>query len=437
MDNSVKMNYKSTYYIGGAFFAILMLWTIYNAYAPIYLTEFLSERFASEEETAYIVGVIMALDNFFALFMLPIFGTLSDKTKTKWGRRMPYILLGMFASAIAFPLIAVMYIINSLTGLILMMLLTLIIMNIYRNPAVALMPDITPKPLRSRANGIINLVGYIGAILAGVLVMVFGDANKMQTLIPFLIVSGFLLVTVIVMAINIHEPTIVKEMEEDLAKGEALSESIEAIDEFKPLSKHDRRNFIILMIAVVMWFAAFNAIETFMSTYAKYVFGDMKYSGQVTIILVFSSLLTFVFAGKIAEKIGRKTSVLIGLGMMVTALFICIFLEVFSIVFILSIAFCGIGWALINVNSYPMMVEMAHKNNVGKFTGYYYTASMFAQSLTPIAIGYLITINNNYRMLFPYATVLSLLAFGTFFLFKEKKDIKRDIKKGLEAFDID
>lgn len=240
----LKLNYRSTLYIGFGFFSILMLWQIYNTYAPIFLGRLLSGGSEIDPGTAPVVGFIMALDNFFALFMLPIFGILSDRTKSKYGRRMPYIIVGMFVAAVIFPLIAVMYILNSLVGVIVMMLLVLIVMNVYRNPAVSLMPDVTPKPLRSKANGIINLIGYVGAIIGGGLVIVFGQSvdDPIMSILPFLIVSGVMIVAMIVLLIKVKENKIVEETKEDMELGEKLSTTIGEIGENIPLSKSDRSN---------------------------------------------------------------------------------------------------------------------------------------------------------------------------------------------------
>lgn len=435
----LKLNYRSTLYIGFGFFSILMLWQIYNSYAPIFLGRLLSETGTVDSQDAPLVGFIMALDNLFALFMLPLFGILSDKTKTKYGRRMPYIILGMFAAAILFPLIAVAYILNSLAGVIIMMLMILIIMNIYRNPAVSLMPDVTPKPLRSRANGIINLIGYVGAIIGGGLVIVFGESGtrSITTVAPFLIVSGVMLVAMIVLFIKIKENKLVEETKEDMQIGEELSVSIEKVTEDTPLSKKDKTNMIFILIAVFLWFAAFNSIETFISSYSENVLENFNIAGTITIILVISSMITFIPAGILAGYIGRKFTVIAGLAFMIIGLFVAMTIHAATAPFFLSIAVIGIGWALINVNSYPMMVEMAHKNNVGKYTGFYYTSSMLAQSFTPIVAGAFINQIGNYNVLFPYALFLTIGAFIVFFFVKENRNAKKEIKKGLDAFDVD
>lgn len=439
MDNELKLNYRRTMYIGFAFFSILMVWQIYNHYGSYYLDVLLENRIEVRTERAYIVGIIMALDNFFALFMLPIFGILSDKTKTRYGRRIPYIIVGMFASAIIFPFIAVFYVYNSLAGVIAVMLIILIIMNIYRNPAISLMPDVTPKPLRSRANGIINLIGYVGAIIAGGLALAFGQSDTVLliNLIPFLIASGVMLIAMVVLFIKIKENAIVEETKDDMLLGEAMSQTISKVGEDVPLSKPDKRNMIIILISVFLWFAAFNAIETFISIYSDEVFDDMRWGGLVVIALVLSSMITFVPAGFLAAKIGRKKSVLLGLVTLLTGLIICLLINALTVVFFFGIFLSGVGWALINVNSYPMVVEMSHRNNVGRYTGYYYTSSMLAQSFTPIIAGFVILIGESYEVLFPYAAVLALLALIAFTFIKEKRDIKRDIKHGIDAFDVE
>ena len=267
----LKLNYKNTFLIGLAFFAILMLWQVYNTYCPLILEELLANRYEDANKLTYVIGIIMAMDNLAALILMPIFGVLSDKTKTKKGKRMPYILIGMLASALLFPLIATFYLLNSLMGVILLMMLVLIIMQGYRSPAVALMPDITPKPLRSKANGIINLVGYIGAIIAGALAMVFkktdGSSQSLVYLWPFVIASIFMLIAMFILYFKVDEIKLLKENKEAIEYGEKYSQSLENVSEERPLSKKDFKNLIIILIAIFFWFMSFNAIETFNSLF--------------------------------------------------------------------------------------------------------------------------------------------------------------------------
>ncbi len=454
MEN-LKLNYKRTFIIGFAFFAILMLWQVYNNYCPLYLKDLLkdslNQKFGEEAEkySTFIIGVIMALDNLLALFMLPVFGKLSDNTKSKYGKRMPYIVLGMIFSIIVFPFISVFYIKHSLFGVILFMLLTLIIMNVYRNPAVALMPDITPKPLRSKANGIINLVGYLGAIFAALIGMIFplvkNDAyinNKFIIIVPFLLTSIFLVVSLIILILKINEPKILEEVKGEMEIGEKYSNTEEEIVEGKKLSKKDKKNMWIILISVFLWYMAFNAIESFNSIYFSTKFGQSAIASTAVTILTVSSVITFIPAGNLAIKIGRKKSVIIGILLLILGVGLNVpyyFLNIeFSMFSYISFIIAGIGWAIINVNSYPMIVEMSHKGNVGLYTGYYYTFSMLAQTITPILMGAISTFIFEGRIdtLYIYSFIVSIIALLVFINVKEGKN-KITIKKGLESFDQD
>lgn len=436
--NKMKLNYKRTFYMGFAFFAILMLWQMYNYYCPLFLKEFLGT------DKTYLIGIIMAADNFFAIFMLPLFGMLSDKTKSKWGRRMPYIVIGMILSVIAFPFVAVTYYFNSLVGLIVMMLVILLIMNMYRNPAVALMPDITPKPLRSQANGIINLVGYIGAVMGGAIALVIGiffKDLKEQGIAAFIVASFFMLLAVVILILKINEPKLVKEMEPLMQEGEKQSESFtEDIEVNTKLSRRDKVNTIILLLSVLFWFVSFNAVESFYSVFCKEVFGKESIIGTIVMAgLPLSSIITFMLTINLPAKIGRKRTVIIGLISLIVGFTAVVVEGAFKaynpIIFIIAILVCGVGWALINANSYPMLVEVSNKDNVGKYTGLYYTFSMIAQSITPILAGTLITINGKYNILFIYALIAMIIAMVIFSFFKENKKAKIKIKKGLEKFE--
>lgn len=437
MKKELKLNYARTFYIGFAFFAILLIWQLYNHYSPLYLDALLKDKLTNEDHRWYIIGIIMAMDNLFALFMLPLFGYLSDKTRTKYGKRIPYIVIGMILSILVFPLISVAYLLSSLWGVILAMGAVLIIMNIYRSPAVALMPDVTPKPLRSKANGIINLVGYLGAILGGGISMIFKftDQNK-NYIVPSLIGSALMFIALVILIFKINENKILEETALDMQIGEELSETTEKIEENKPLSKADKRNLIILLVATFLWFASFNAVETFLSVYSKNVFGDSSVAGTAVIILTFSSIITFIPAGILSTKIGRKNTVIIGLLTIILAVVILIFQTKFNIIAIIAFALAGIGWASINVNSYPMLVEMTHQANIGRYTGLYYTSSMVAQSLTPIVAGAVMTFFSGPEPLFKYSTIVMVLALLVFIFFKTPKK-QLQAKKGLEAFDVE
>ena len=536
MEKTLKLNYKRTLIIGFAFFSILMVWQGYNAYCPLYLKTLLYKILVEKNATDYtefIVGAIMALDNVLALFMLPIFGKLSDKTKTKYGKRMPFIILGMAATIIAFPFMALCYIWNSLAGLIVTMLVVLIIMNIYRSPAVALMPDVTPKPLRSTANGLINLVGYFGPILISVVNMIplfkfsQGDSEPIKVFMPVIVVVVSLIIAIVVLLVKINEPKILEEVKDELALGEELSATHEKVVENKPLSKADKKNMWILLVAVCLWFMSFNAFETFNTMYCDeyfteyenttinkfddeftycikeatvdkyYIVGEfniynvyyvlnenneyvivkdlkafeegtnyyllvsgnyvianavdpnvtyyIKDSGTGiasigTIIVTVSSVITFAIAGYFAMKFGRKPNVLVGISLLAVGCLLIYLLGVGGkpgVLIYLCFVILGIGWALINVNSYPMMVEMSTSSEIGKYTGLYYTASMIAQSVTPILFGAIIAFvpSVTLRHLFLYSTIMAALAFVVLFFFKENKEKVKEIKVGLSALD--
>ncbi|MBR2468101.1 MAG: MFS transporter [Clostridia bacterium] len=421
----LKLNNKRTFYIGFAFFTILMLWQVYNYYCPMFLEELLKSTFGAGDYN-YLIGIIMAMDNILALFMLPLFGTLSDKTNTKLGKRMPYIIIGTVISLIAFPFISILYIKNSLVGVAILMALILIAMNIYRSPSVALMPDVTPKPLRAKANAIINFVGYIGAIIGALLTMVFTKKQadgitlvREVTIWPFVIVSFLMAVALIILVLKIKENKIVEEMKDEMAEGEKLSETMEAITEDKPLGKADKINLWLLIGSVFLWYFAFNAVETFGSLYAKNVLQTNSW-GLATSVLAVASLVAFLPTGYLSEKIGRKNSIILGLGLMIVSLFAALFVTKFGFALIALFAVAGVGWAIINVNSYPMFVELSNNKNLGKFTGYYYSASQIAQSITPIIIGFVMDFLG-YKAFFPYAAIFMALALVVFSFVKVNK----------------
>lgn len=471
MENTkkLKLNMKNTLYIGCAFFSILMLWQMYNHYCPLFLDYLLRKTIGESNEL--LIGLIMAGDNALAIFMIPLFGKLSDKTNTKYGKRMPYIVVGMILSAILFPMIAVMFYLESLVGTIIMMGLILIIMNMYRNPAVALMPDVTPKPLRAKANGIINFVGYLGAIIAGALALFLKVADntkainweattqgKVNAIIAFVIASICMIIALLILIFKINEKKLLEENKEDLEYGEKLSETISEIKDDAPLSKEDKRNCYILLVGVLLWFMSFNAIETFNSLFCKNILGDEGIGSTIAIILPISSIITFLTTTNLPSKIGRKNCVLIGIlsltvGFLLILLYFLlngVFKETyhialeansgklpFSVIPIyLLIALCGFGWALINASSYPMLVEMSSSNKIGKFTGYYYTVSMLAQTITPILVGLIMNSSDaSLKLLYIYSAILMGTAAVVMLFFKSKPIKKENIKSGFDAIE--
>ncbi len=452
-ERTLKLNYKNTFKIAFAFFGILMLWQVYNTYCPIILEAMLKE--VGLENTNYLVGIIMALDNVAAIIIMPILGNLSDKTNTKWGKRMPYIVIGMALTTIIFPFIALMCIWDTLAGVIVFMMLFLIIMQAYRSPAVALMPDVTPKPLRSKANGIINLIGYLGGVFATVLGMfsVF-KLNADSTLAeiqdkviwPFVICTAVFLCVLIFLIVKLNEKKIVEETKEDVLYGESLTETLDNItEEDNKLSKKDKRNFIILLIAIFLWFMSFNAFETFGSLYFKNIVGDSTMYSLMATVLSVVSIVTFILGSSISDKIGRKFTVIIGLIFLIVPLVLIAIISVipniifvnaegsvtigWKIFYIGMSALIGIGWALVNINSFPMVVEYSNTKNLGKFTSYYYMSSMIAQSATPILVGLIMDFNDlGQKLLFVYSSIVMILALVVFIFIKEKIKLKDRLK---------
>ena len=446
-EKKLKLNYKRTFIIGLTFFTILMLWQMYNYYCPLFLARLLKNTYGDKDYN-YLIGIIMAMDNVLALFLLPLFGNLSDKTHSKYGRRMPFIVIGTIASMILFPFIPFFFAKNSLVGVIVTMGLVLIFMQMFRNPAVSLMPDVTPKPLRATANGIINFVGYIGAIFAGAIQMISlfkmpnietEIPNPYLFIIPFAFTSILMLVSLIILIVKIKENKVVEEMKADMELGEQLAETEAASKIDHKLTKQDKTNLVLLIASIFLWYMAFNAVETFWSTYGIEVMNKGSVS-IATVALTVASLITFIPAGKLVSKIGRKWSIVLGLGLMIISLggcFICsqTSLKTNLIVYILLFVISGVGWAFINISSYPMVVEMSDKNSVGKYTGLYYTSSMLAQSITPICVGFLMDALG-YESLFAYATGFMILALIVFVFIKNTHKPLDDKKSGFENFDI-
>lgn len=425
----MKLNTKRIIYIGLAFFTILMLWQVYNSYCPLMLRDLLTDRFSGDVE--YLIGIIMAIDNILALFMLPLFGNLSDKTKSKYGKRMPYIFIGTILSLIIFPFIPIFYINNNLVGTLICMALILLVMNMYRNPAVSLMPDITPKPLRAKANGIINLIGYIGAIFAGALALIFTDRNSY--IYTFAITSILMAIALIILIMKINENQIAKEVKDELEEGEKISSKNIDSKEEKELSKKDKKDLVLIILSVFIWFMGFNALETFWSSYGEIYLKTDSWSLGTIIMTVFS-ILTFVPAGNLTSKIGRKRIIQIGLGCIIFSLGIASFIKSFNFILMFCFALCGIGWAMVNVASYPMVVELASNSKNGKYTGYYYTSSMIAQSITPCCIGLLLG-KIGWKYFFIYSFVFMIVALIVFSFVSNNQ--KYQSKKGLELFDQD
>ncbi len=490
----MKLNYKRTILCGFAFFLITAFWQAYDATIPVILTnKFGLSQFWS--------GVVMALDNVLSLFLLPFFGSISDKTKGKWGKRTPYIAVGTILAAllitgISFVDNAQLKNISDVSALddpaalsivydsekdvvlktpsgekfklselysnkedfvsikcetekdgktvtnpdytdyvaparhsyvgrktaennteliifIVLLLALLLSMSIFRSPAVALMPDITVKPLRSKANAIINLMGTAGGILILVLGIIFGTGSIKNSFMSYTayygVVAGIMVAALVIFLATVKEKRWAKEMEEDSIKYgiEESSDGEEVIE--RKLTRGEITSLIFILISVALWYFGYNAITSKYSVYATNIL-NMDYNTTM-LIAQGAAIISYIPAGIVATKLGRKKTIIGGVILLGAAFGAASFMNASSSVWVMNILFAmaGIGWATINVNSFPMVVEMASGGNVGKFTGYYYTASMAAQIITPLLSGFLMD-KIAETVLFPYATAFVALA---------------------------
>ncbi|MBQ9510245.1 MAG: MFS transporter [Clostridia bacterium] len=419
----MKLNYKRTILIGFAFFSICAFWQMYDPTIQLML----KDTFGFSDT---VIGVVMALDNILALFMLPFFGTLSDKTHTRLGRRMPYILGGT-ALAVVFTLL--IPVANGTGSAVFFMVVlggALVAMSTYRSPAVALMPDLTPKPLRSKANAMINLMGTAGGLVVLVLIKILKPSGTGNYFPLYISVAAIMVVSVAILFITIKENKMAKEVAvydvdetpQETGKGEKLPPEV-------------KRSLVFILISIVMWFFAYNAVTSAFSRYTREVWGDTtdSYSTYLMVATVAATLSYFPI-GIISSKLGRKKVIIGGVILMAVSYAVAfLFTSVTPVAFVIF-ALVGIGWASINVNSYPMVVEMSRGSDIGKYTGIYYACSMSAQILTPIISGALFDITGSYRILFPYAAVFSVIAIITM-LFVKHGDSKPEVREVVESYE--
>ncbi len=472
----LKLNTRRTALIGFAFFGILLLWQVYDSWCPTFLTDIFARsiyEMSSAELKAsdpakilnvqWIVGIIMACDNLAALILLPIFGNLSDKTKTPIGKRMPYILVGTFVSAVAFPFIPLFFHYNNIAGMVAMMAIVLLFMMMYRNPAVALMPDITPKPLRAKANGIINIMGYFGGAFATVLGLAFvlskyinapiAERNIWTIELPFIIASVLMVISALVLFKTIRENELAVELKDELELGEQLAAVATPIDDDKPMSKENRNMLLAILGAEFLWFMSDNALGTYVGNYVIYYLNSASSATMIlTILGGLASVVGFAIAGGIADRIGRKWTISTGLMITFVGLIIMCFVAptgkvaanashgefTFPTLLYAVWVFKGFGMALVHNCSFPMVVELCSAKRIGRFTGFYYAASMSAQTVTPVLLGLVLRAANAWRALPVYACILTLLSCTVFTsLVKNIKAGKVANVTGLEALGAD
>ena len=432
----MKLNVKRTVLVGMAFLSICSFWQYYDNIIPLIL----KETFSLGETWT---GVIMALDNVLALFLLPLFGALSDKVNLPVGRRMPFILCGTGVSVVLLIVLNMADRSRNFIMFIVVLLLLLVAMGTYRSPAVALMPDVTPAPLRSKGNAIINLMGTLGAVYTLVMIKLLvktPEDGALTNYFPLILSIGLLMIiAVAILFVTIKENKLREEVAalidgsgaEEEEKKEAEAHSGEK------LPPEVFRSLVFILLSIFFWFTAYNAVTTAWSRYATVVW-DLKNGGYANCLLVatLAAVVAYIPIGHISSKIGRKKTIMGGVVLMTVCYFVAALLPDYYNWLYGLFAVIGIGWAAINVNSYPMVVEMARAGDIGKYTGTYYTFSMAAQVFTPIFSGFLLE-HISYRTLFPYAVVFSLLALATMSQVRHG-DSRPEVKKSaLENFDVE
>ena len=514
----MKLNYKRTVLVGLAFFLICAFWQAYDNTIPLILTN----KFGMSQALS---GVIMALDNILALFMLPLFGAISDKCKSPRGRRTPFILWGTIVAVAAFVSLSLVdaaqlknlgdvakiddpaalseiyelerdatlqtpdgetfvlgdvfteeeftqitsqiqgdekvvtnpdytnYVVparqayawqmtaespSTLIFFILLLLIVLVSMAIARSPAVALMPDVTIKPLRSKANAVINLMGSAGGILVLILGMVFATSAVRNSLMSYVgyfsTIALIMIVALVIFLLTVREPKFVADMHKESERYGLLEDANPEEDhEHKKLGSAERTSLLLILSSIVFWFMGYNAITSKYSVYASNILH--KDYNFTLLIAQAAAIISYLPVGIVASKIGRKKTIIAGVIMLTTAFTAGIFMRADSSTLIMNCIFAlaGIAWATINVNSFPMVVELCSGGDVGKYTGYYYSASMAAQVVTPVFSGYLMD-KLGMTSLFPYAAIFTGLAFFTM-LFVRHGDSKPEAKHGLDALE--
>lgn len=426
----MKLNYGRTILIGLAFMSITALWQMYDNIIPLILTN-------TFELGDTVTGGIMAADNVLALFLLPLFGGLSDKLNTPIGKRMPFILGGTALAVVFLMILPYADQSRNLPLFVIALGLLLISMGLYRSPAVALMPDLTPKPLRSKGNAVINLMGAVGGVYALAMIsFLVGDGDCPDYFPLFLSIGIFMVVTVLILFATIGENKLRALMPPEEADTESSKDATAETTRTK-LAPDVKRSLIFLLLSVALWYIAYNAVTTAFSRYATEVW-ELKNGGYANCLMVatVAAIISYIPIGFLSGKIGRKKTVLLGVALLGLSYLAAAFYTNYHFTMVFFFCIIGFAWAAINVNSFPMVVEMCTGSDIGRYTGYYYTFSMAAQVITPILSGALLE-HVSYRTLFPYAVFFSALAFVTMSLVKHGDTRPEKKASLLENFDID
>lgn len=427
----MKLNYKRTLLVGLAFLSICTFWQAYDTIIPLILRN----TFGVGEGT---VGLIMGVDNLLALFMLPLFGALSDKAHTPLGKRTPFIICGTTIAVISMMFLPYFDNNESLVGFALCLGITLIAMATYRSPAVSLMPDVTPKKLRSKGNAVINVMGTIGGVISLLLIKFLVPSEGKPNYFPiFAIIACVMVGAVVILVLTVRENKLVKEMEESGGYESTEAELNQELSKGKKMPKDILKSLIFMLGCVAFFFIGYNAVTTFFSLYMTN-FLNVKGGGFADYLLIatVSAVIFYIPSGMIATKFGRKKAIMIGLTIMTLCFFVMAFFRSAGLFLIPFFIIIGCGYACVIVNTFPIIWEMSQGSDIGKYTGYYYTASMAAQTITNAIAGYFIETLENYAVLFPYAVVAEIIAFILLLQVKHGDSKPVQPKDKLEALDV-
>ena len=423
----MKLNYKRTFLIGMAFLSISAFWQMYDNIIPLIL----QNTFHLNEA---VIGAIMAIDNVLAVFLLPLIGNLSDKVDTRLGKRMPFVVFGTIAAVVLMMFLPFADAKGNLTLFVVMLGLTLIAMALYRSPAVALMPDLTPKPLRSSGNAVINLMGAVGGVYTLILIKLLVKSGPKPSYLPvFLGVAAMMIIAIVILLVAIPE----KKLAAQIAK-EYPEEAEEALTtETGELSAPVKRSLRFILVSIFLWFTAYNAVTTAFSRYAVTVW-KMEGGGFASCLMVatVAAIISYMPIGMLSSRMGRKKMIIIGLIMMLISYSAVFFYPTYNFTANFFFALIGMGWASVGVNSLPMVVEMSRGSEIGKYTGLYYTFSMTAQIFTPILSGALLQYVS-YNTLFPYAIFFTTCAILTMSQVKHGDARPMAKQNALEYLDVE
>ena len=417
----MKLNNRRTVLIGFAFLSICAFWQLYDTVIPLIL----QDTFHIGDARA---GQIMALDNVLALFLLPWFGRLSDRCNSRMGRRMPFIVFGTIAAVALMLALTAMDAPGRFPAFFTVLLMLLVAMGSYRSPAVALMPDVTPKPLRSKANAIINLMGALGGVFALAVIRLLpaaAEGARVNYFPAFAAVAALMALSVALVASRVSERALRAEMppepEEETASGGKLPKEL-------------KTSLILILCSVALWYMGYNAVTTAYSKYFTRKWGDLSGAASCLMIATAGAVVSYIPVGMLSSKVGRKKMILLGVCVLTACFALAGTVQTFSPLVYALFVLIGFAWAAINVNSYPMVVEISQSGDVGKYTGYYYTFSMAAQIVTPIASGWLLE-HVGYHTLFPYAAAMTGAAFFTMLFVRHGDSRPEAAKSVLEHFD--